>query len=244
MKLSLFSPIIALLLFSAQMLHSQIFDDFSDKNLDQNPSWVGDTAIFKISNAGELQLNAMAAGQSAIFVAGNMPDSTLWDFDVRLDFAPSNQNLVRIYLQIDQTDLAAANGYYLEMGETGALDAIRFFRQDGATKLLLATGQPGLAGTSPNLHIRVKRTASGNWTVEAATVGAALQPQFSLQEATWPGGTNRFFGFQCVYTMSNATKFYFDNINIRPDLPDTQPPVLVLAQATMQPRYRLYLTRI
>jgi len=230
MKLSLFSPIIALLLFSAQMLHSQIFDDFSDKNLDQNPSWVGDTAIFKISNAGELQLNAMAAGQSAIFVAGNMPDSTLWDFDVRLEFAPSSQNLVRIYLQIDQTDPAAANGYFLEIGETGALDAIRFFRQDGATKLLLAVGQAGLAGNVPNLHIRVKRTASGNWTAEAGNVGAALQPQFTLQETTWPGGTNRFFGFQCVYTISNATKYYFDNINIRPDLPDTQPPELVSAQ--------------
>jgi len=212
------------------MLHSQIVEDFSDGNFDQNPTWVGDAANFKINAVGELQLNALAAGQSALIVAGNIADSTIWDFEVRLEFAPSNQNLVRVYLQTDQTDLAAANGYYLEMGETGALDAIRFFRQDGAIKMLLATGQAGLAGNSPNLHIRTKRTLSGDWTVEAGTVGSALQPQFALLENTWPGGTNRFFGFQCVYTITNASKFYFDNINIRPDLPDTQPPVLVTAQ--------------
>ncbi|MFN0176797.1 MAG: lamin tail domain-containing protein [Saprospiraceae bacterium] len=230
MKFSFFFPILSFLLFSAQTLSSQIIDDFSDGNFNQNPIWVGDTSNFKISNAGELQLNAIAAGQSAIFVAGNMPDSNLWDFDVRMDFAPSNQNLVRIYLQIDQINLAAANGYYLEMGETGSLDAIRFFRQNGATKLHLATGQSGLAGNSPNLHIRVKRTLSGDWTVEAAPVGAALQLQFSLSETTWPGGLNSIFGFQCVYTISNVSKFYFDNVNIRPDLPDIQPPVLVSAQ--------------
>jgi len=212
------------------MLHSQIVEDFSDGNFDQNPTWVGDAANFKINAVGELQLNALAAGQSALIVAGNIADSTIWDFEVRLEFAPSNQNLVRVYLQTDQTDLAAANGYYLEMGETGALDAIRFFRQDGAIKMLLATGQAGLAGNSPNLHIRTKRTLSGDWTVEAGTVGSALQPQFALLENTWPGGTNRFFGFQCVCTITNASKFYFDNINIRPDLPDTQPPVLVTAQ--------------
>lgn len=138
MKLSLFSPIIALLLFSAQMLHSQIFDDFSDKNLDQNPSWVGDTAIFKISNAGELQLNADGSGPISDFCSRQYARQHSLGFWCAAESAPSNQNLVRIYLQIDQTDLAAANGYYLEMGETGALDAIRFFKQDGATKLLLA----------------------------------------------------------------------------------------------------------
>jgi hypothetical protein len=215
----------------SQTLSAQIVDNFSDGDFAQNPTWVGDAANFKISTAGELQLNATGAGQSVLFAAGNLPDSTIWDFDVRLSFAPSGSNLVRIFLQIDQADLALANGYYLEMGETGAADAIRFFRQDGTTKTQLATGQAGLAAESPNLHIRAKRTVSGDWTLEAAPVGTPLQTQFALNETTWPGGASRFFGFQCVYTSSNSTKFYFDNINIRPDVPDTQPPVLLLATA-------------
>jgi len=230
MKRSLFSYALIILLFSAPLLHSQIIDNFSDGDYSQNPTWTGDAANFQINAAGELQLLATAAGQSALFVAGNLPDSTVWDFDVRLEFAPSGSNLVRIFLQIDQTDLATANGYYLEMGETGALDAIRFFRQDGATKTLLATGQPGLAANFPNLHIRVKRTISSDWTLEAAMVGSALQPQFAFSENTWPGGSNRFLGIQCVYTISNAAKFFFDNFNIRPDVPDTQPPLLLSAK--------------
>ena len=230
MKSSLFASTLPLLFFSIQILNSQIIDNFSDGNFDQNPAWVGDGGNFKVSTAGELQLNATAAGQSVLFTAGNIPDSTIWDFEIRLAFDPSNQNLVRIYLQSDLTDLTLANGYFLEIGETGSADAIRFYRQDGGVKTLLATGQPGVAAVAPNLSFHVVRTASGLWTLEAATVGTALQPQFSVSESTWSGGANRFFGFQCIYTISNATRFFFDNINIYPDVPDTQAPVLLSAQ--------------
>lgn len=234
MKISLYYPTLFILFFSAQILHSQILDDFSDGNFDQNPSWVGDAANFKISTAGELQLNATMAGNSSLWVTGNIPDSTVWDFDLRLSFDPSNQNQLRVYLQSDQADPTLANGYFIEMGETGSADAIKFYRQDAGIKTQLAVGQAGLAASFPNLHIRTKRTKSGDWTLEAGPVGSALQAQFSLMETTWPGGTNRFFGIQCVYTISNATKFFLDNINIRPDVPDTQPPVLVAATADNQ----------
>lgn len=221
----------ALFCWAVQRIDAQITDNFSDGNFDQNPSWTGDADNFKISAAGELQLNAMAAGQSALWVNGNMPDSTIWEFDVRLTFDPSGSNLVRIFLQLDQSDPALANGYFIEMGESGSADAIRFFRQDAGVKTQLATGQAGLAASSPNLHIRARRDAEGDWILEAAPAGNALQTQFTLNDLTWPGGNSRFFGVQCVYTISNATKFYFDNINIRPDVPDVQPPVLVSVNA-------------
>lgn len=230
MKSSLFASTLPLLFFSIQILNAQIIDNFSDGNLDQNPIWVGDVGNFKVNTAGELQLNATAAGQSVLFTSGNIPDSTIWDFELRLAFDPSNQNLVRIYLQTDLADPTLANGYFLEIGETGSADAIRFFRQDSGIKTLLATGQPGIAASAPNLSFHVVRTSSGQWALEAATIGTALQPQFSVSESTWPGGTNRFFGFQCIYTISNATRFFFDNINIHPDLPDTQAPKLLSAQ--------------
>lgn len=231
MKSCYSSRVLAFLLFFGPVGHAQIIDDFSDGNFDQNPVWVGDAANFKISTSGELQLNATAAGQSALWVAGNLPDSSIWDMDVRLTFDPSNQNLLRIYLQSDQTDPVLANGYYLEMGETGSADALRFFRQDGGAKTLLATGTAGLAASSPQLHIRVTRTVSGQWTVEAATIGSVLENQLVVTDATWTGGANRFFGLQCLYTISNASKFFLDNVNIRPNVPDTQPPVLVSASA-------------
>jgi hypothetical protein len=85
------------------------------------------------------------AGNSSLWVTGNIPDSTVWDFDLRLSFDPSNQNQLRVYLQSDQADPTLANGYFIEMGETGSADAIKFYRQDAGIKTQLAVGQAGLA---------------------------------------------------------------------------------------------------
>ncbi len=210
---------------------SQIADNFSDGDFSQNPTWQGDAASFLINPAGELQLNAAAAGTSLLTVQGNIPDSAVWSLHFRLGFAPSTNNLLRIYLLADLADLAVANGYFLEIGETGSLDALRLFRQDAGAKTLLATGQGGLVATNPDIRLRARRTVAGTWTLEAAAGNGALQPQFEVTDAAWGGGNNRFFGFQCIYTASNTGKFYFDDLNIQPDVPDTKAPVLVSALA-------------
>lgn len=182
-------------------------------------------------NAGELQLAAAAAGTSALLVQGNIPDSVVWNLRFRLNFDPSTQNYLRIYLMADQPSLSLANGYFLEIGETGSLDALRLFRQDAGVRTLLATGQAALVADNPNITLRVKRTVAGEWTVEAAPVSAALQFQFAVSDGTYAGGPDRFFGFQCVYTSSNTGNFFFDDIAILPDVPDQVPPVLLHASA-------------
>lgn len=210
---------------------SQISDDFSDNDFTQNPAWQGDIGNFIVNAAGELQLNAPTAGTSSLAVQGNIPDSAIWELRFRLEFSPSNQNLLRIYLLADQLDLFAANGYFLEIGETGSQDALRFFRQEAGAKTLFATGQPALVAVNPDIRLKIKRTKTGVWTVEAAAGGGNFEPQFSATDAAFGGGANRFFGFQCVYTSSNVAKFFFDDISILPDVPDTQPPVLLSANA-------------
>ena len=221
-----------LLFFLCPAGFAQITDNFSDGNLTQNPAWQGDLDSFKININGELQLDASVAGISRLAVQGNIPDSAIWSLRFRLEFAPSNNNLLRIYLLTDQPDLTSANGYFLEIGETGSLDAIRLYRQDAGIKTLLASGLPGMVATNPtDISLRVKRTVSGDWIAEAAAGGSSFQPQFSVNDATYSGGVNRFFGLQTVYTTSNVAKFFFDDISILPDVPDTQAPVLLSANA-------------
>ncbi|MBK8425307.1 MAG: lamin tail domain-containing protein [Lewinellaceae bacterium] len=205
----------------------QITDDFSDGNFTGNPAWTGDVAAFTVNTAGELQLNASAAGASILAVQGNIPDSAVWNLRFRLNFSPSNQNLLRIYLLADQPDLSQANGYFLEIGETGSQDALRFFRQEAGVKTLIAIGQAALVATNPNIRLRIKKTVSGDWTAEAAPPTGALQPQFVVSDATFSGGPDRFLGFQCLYTITNIANFFFDDISILPDLPDVTPPVLI-----------------
>lgn len=211
--------------------YSQITDDFSDGNFTQNPVWQGDIANFTVNAAGELQLAAPGAGTSVLVVQGNIPDSAIWTLRFRLAFAPSDNNLLRIFLLADQPDLSVANGYFLEIGETGSLDALRLYRQDTGLKTLLASGQPGLVASNPDIRLRIKRKATGVWEVEAATGNNALQLQCNTVDGIWTGGAGHYFGFQCVYTASNVNKFYFDDVSVLPDVPDTQPPVLISAKA-------------
>ncbi len=220
---------LAFLCFSAS---GQITDNFSDGDFTQNPAWQGDVANFVVNTAGELQLMAPAAGASTLVVAGNIPDTAIWNLHFRLAFAPSTSNLLRIYLLADQADLTTANGYFLEIGENGSLDALRFFRQDGGTETLLATGQAGLVGTDPvDIQLHIIRAKTGVWTIEAAAGQTALQLQNIVLDATYGGGPNRFFGFNALYSATRTDKFFFDNISILPDVPDTQPPTITLVEA-------------
>ncbi len=213
--------------------YAQIADDFSDGNFNQNPGWVGDTPNFIVNAQGELQLMAPDAGTSVLAVQGNIPDSAVWLLDLRMEFAPSAANLLRIYLLADQSDLSLANGYFLEIGENGSADAIRFYRQDGAVKTLLATGTPGLVANDPvDGSLRMHRSTNGLWILEAAPGGNGFQPEFSVADATWTGGADRWLGFQCVYSATRKDKFFFDNVSVQPDLPDLTPPVLLSASAS------------
>lgn len=224
-------PVLAFL-FVFNTISAQISDNFSDGNFTDNPSWQGSTANFIVNAAGELQLNAPDGGSSTLAVQGNIPDSAIWTMHIRMAFAPSTQNLLRIYLQADQADLLSSKGYYLEIGETGSADALRLFRQDGGSATLLGTGTAGLVGTDPvDIQIRMKRSVTGLWALEAGPNGAGLSAQFTAGDAVYKGGNNRFFGFYCLYSATRKNLFYFDDIQIVPDLPDVQAPQLISATA-------------
>lgn len=213
-------------------LEGQIIDDFSDGNFTQNPAWQGEISEFIVNPAGELQLNAPDAGTSVLAVEGNIPDSAEWLLDFRLEFAPSPSNLLRIYLLADKDDLLQSNGYYLEIGENGSLDALRFYRQDGPVRTLLSTGAPGLVANDPvKIRLRLRRGPTGAWSIEAAADGGTFQPQGTVTDAVYSAGPARFFGVYCLYSATRKDKFYFDNISIQAIVPDVEPPVLLVVQA-------------
>ncbi|MEZ4918442.1 MAG: lamin tail domain-containing protein [Saprospiraceae bacterium] len=226
-----FTCIFLCLFFISLQSQAQITDDFSDGNFTSNPAWQGDAANFVVNASGELQLMAPGAGSSVLLVEGLIADSAVWELDIRLEFAPSTSNLLRIYLFADQSDLAAANGYYLEIGETGSMDALRFFRQDAGVGTLLLTGQLGGVASDPvDKRIRVKRSTAGGWTLEMRNPGGSFAPEGSVSDASYaPGGVPVYFGFECLYTATRVDLFYFDNISIQADVPDLDPPQLLSA---------------
>jgi hypothetical protein len=207
----------------------QWMEDFSDGDITQGTLWQGDLTDFVVNGDLELQLMAPAAGQSQLFTYQPILDSARWTFYIRLDFSPSNTNQLGLILFADTADLASANGYYLEVGETGSADALRFFRLSAGQKTLLASGTSGaMGGTTAMVRGRMERDVTGNWQFFADyTGGFDLQPEFTVVDDAHLPGANAVFGPVCIYTSTRTDKFFFDDFAIEPLLPDVTPPALL-----------------
>ena len=215
------------------LLFGQLQDDFSDGNLSSNPTWLGDVDSFVVNAALEMQLMSTAAGEATTYTSLSIPDSLVWEIYLRLEFAPSGSNKLRIYLQADQSDLQNSNGYFLEVGESGSADALRLYRQDGGIATLLASGTAGTMGSEPaEARLQLRRSANGTWRMAADyTGGQQLMEEFEITDNTYSSGA-AYFGFNCTYTDSRKDKYFFDDIVVRELLPDTSPPSLQSIQVT------------
>ncbi len=232
-----------LLLFLAILIHSfgkaQFIDNFSDGDFTSNPTWTGDAASYKINTAFQLQLNASGESISALSASNNMLQEMEWDFWAKLSFAPSDNNLARMYLVSDQADLKGMlNGYYIKLGETGSNDAIELVKQSGNIHTVVCRGTDGLLAASFAVRIKVIRSASGIWEVLADPVGGVnFQLQATGTDNSFTNGS--FFGIYCKYTSSNSTKFYFDDFYAGQIIVDNTPPEVLSVSLTATNRLTL-----
>ena len=228
--------ILCLLLLFFQPLTAQLSDDFSDGNFTSNPTWNGDESDFMVNGDFRLQLNAATGSDtSTLYSAVEIPDSTVWEMEFKMDFAPSFNNRLRIYLQANTTNFPDVDGYFLEIGESGTEDALKLYRSDGTSKSLIATATLGALGADPAIaKIRIHRTNNGDWTIFANYEnGNILNLEATGFDDTYTGG-NLFFGLWCKYTTSNISNFSFDNIAITTLLPDvTAPQILDLVPLSL-----------
>lgn len=211
------------------VFYAQVSDNFTDGDFTQNPSWQGTNADFTVNASGELQLNSLAAATSYLSIPhllANLNDKE-WQIKVRQTFAPSSSNYGRVYLTSDNANLSLCqNGYYLQFGETGSTDAIRLFNLTNGVSTQICAGPDGQISSTCNASVKVKRSAAGTWTLYADMAGGI---NYSLlasgNDASNLIGTH--FGVLCTYTISNATKYYYDNIYIGNEILDVTPPNLV-----------------
>lgn len=222
---------LAILIWAAgTTLQAQFSDNFSDGNFTSNLIWEGETTEFFINAAGELQLNAPDAGNSILMTKANFPYAAVWDFKTRLEFGPTTANLLRIWL-VANSLANDSDGYYLEIGETGSADALRLYRRQNNVATLIGTGVAGEVGTDPtDIRVQISRTATGNWTAMMGTNGGALTPQFTANDNTLAINGNKWFGFYCLYTATRKDKFFFDDITVKADSSDTEPPIYLSTQ--------------
>ncbi|HEY9488016.1 MAG TPA: lamin tail domain-containing protein, partial [Chryseosolibacter sp.] len=190
---------------------------------------------FIVNNDLQLQLNHSAAGTSWLythFPTGEIGE-TEWELFIKQSFSASGANFGRFYLTSDQEDLSGSlNGYYLQFGETGTEDAIELFRQTGTSKVSVCRGRAAAIASSFGVRVKVRRSTDGDWEVLVDyTGGSDFISEASGRDTMHP--LSLFFGVLCTYTVTNATRFFYDDIVVRTaPLPDTSPPEVIFVEAT------------
>jgi hypothetical protein len=212
---------------------AQITDAFSDGDFTNTPSWSGDASEYLVNAGFQLQLNGTVADTSYLSFPSPYISNAEWQFWIRLQFAPSDNNNARVYLVSDVANLeGSVNGYYVRMGENGSFDSVDLWEQSGTTHTKIIDGINAHCAASNNvLRVRVVRDAAGNWDLYSDTLGGT---NFQLEGSTTDNTHTscNFFGVFSKYTVSNITKFYYDDIYAGPIIVDVTAPTIVSATPT------------
>jgi len=220
--------LISLLLFS-KIAFSQVSDSFNDGDFSQNPVWNGDASYFQINSLSQLQSKGqqLASQTISLSTANQLGLNASWEFLVQLNFDPTTTNFVRIYLTSDREDLKGnLNGYFIQIGETGATDGFHLYRQNGSSTTRIITG-PQKNRANANVvyaKIKVTRDASGKWDLFSDLAGGS---NFNLEGSIVDNTitSSEFTGVYCKYaTASRYNQFIFDDFIVDDLVPDIIPP--------------------
>lgn len=234
-----------ILMFSVMISLSgkaQFYEDFSSGDLSVN-NWQGMTTLYKISSSTAipesmrpaLQLDDTAANTSYICApyTFNFTDSVEWSFWIKLSFMATVNNHARVYIVSDQLDVTGSlNGYFVGIGETDK--KITLVRQQGTTLTTLITGSvANLSASTNTVRIKVVRYSDGLWKLfsdpngETAYVLEGTANDLTFTSSLW-------HGLYSKYTVSNATKIYFDELYAGIVIADTIKPEVANIQVTSQ----------
>ncbi len=224
------SLVLLLMTLGISDVYGQLFDDFSDGELTTNPKWVGDLEDYRINEMGRLQLAAADAG-SSILLTSYMPvgGGLEWSMDIWMDFAPSNNNNLKVVLYMDDLDLSKARGYYIQIGENGSDDTVELYAFDGSAAFLMGRGGNGLLADKPvRLRLRIVRDEGGTWGVYTDRDFTGTQfKEFEVFDDELKLDTIGYFYIHCAYTKSNTEAFIFDNILAQSYTSDQTGPQIV-----------------
>ena len=215
-------------IFCPLFIFSQVEDQFTDGNFTLKPNWMGTDTKFEINSSFQLKTKDIQEDTAFLSVKHELTtiEDKEWRFWIKQSFSPSANNFSRIYLTASSYDLKTQpDGYFLQFGESGTVDAIRLFKSENKVVKELGNGTPGGIATNFIVAVKVVREKDGTWKLFTDYNGGDNYIQeFAVNENS--SLTGSYFGFFCKYTKTNASKFYFDNVYIGPKIVDKIPPQL------------------
>lgn len=204
---------------------AQLTDDF---NGGLSTQWQGDIDAFEINEDAQLQLRAETAGTAYIYRPLGFPDSLSWSMDISLDFAPSNNNRLRIILAADSASYDQGKAYLLEIGENGSDDAVCLsYMADGVIHPI-GEGTPGSVSQAFRLRAILEKNSDDEWKLSLKQESDNIPRQeFQVSFADKHLINMSYFGIECKFTSTNRDAFVFDNLEIKSLIKDTMPPQLI-----------------
>jgi len=205
---------------------SQIFEHFLDDNF---PNWVGNRELFTVNVHHQLQLNATEDGTAYLSLhTPQFQDVWEWNFYIRLNFSPSNNNFSRVYLTSNTTDLTSMflKAYYLQFGENLAQDAIELFYQNGTSHTPICRGKDARIANRFAIYVKVKYTEPNHWEILVDEMLNGMYETDALGVSVEQFG-HVALGVFCKYTTSNIKNFFFDDFYYGPPIVDTVKPKVI-----------------
>lgn len=207
--------------------YPQLKEPFNGPEITSDNPWTGDLDCFVIEN-GWLVSRADPTRKSVSIETPLVYSATMeWEFEIRIDFKPSDQNHIRLHVYLDdQRMLGLKNDYYVQIGSNKKTIT---FRKHTATeknpKILIEKTLDVLLGA---VDLKVKLTLENHkiWNLYVLEKGrfVLIGSCESEVSSSCKGGQLRF---ECRYSKTRVNDFacnyiiISDNISIEPEKPDT-----------------------
>lgn len=218
-------------LWCVSYLNAQWSSDFSEVNL---TDWTGDVDKYIINEDGQLQLNAPEAGETTLFRQSQISDDTISiGMFHMLDFSPSDNNRSTIYLALDNQDITIASGYYIQIGENGSADALKFYYLNNGSAEQIGTATMGAMADEPAVvRIAIDVYPNGLWSIKTNYAGLeSTSLDLEFMDNRFSFGDAQFFGITCKFSASRADKFFYDDMFLKAFEEDRTPPSVTGAAA-------------
>jgi hypothetical protein len=193
--------------------------------------WNGDMEAFEIIGGNVLRSKTITT--TYLSAENSLAYNSVWEFGIQLDFNPSSENQLRLYLISDKDTLKnPLNGYFIQIGEPGDTDRYHLFKQNGEHLTLLISSPTKSRVNTLQVKSRVKvtRDSLGKWSLYTAHYeedfvfdGSKVDNEFRI---------STHFGIHCRFTSGNSNKFQFDYFKIdtlgkehQIDTPEIEPPL-------------------
>jgi hypothetical protein len=191
-------------------VQAQFFEQFTDGGFNANPNWNGTESDFTVNTEKKLTLNvANDDGVAYLSTENKLKENLSFSFYLKLDFKPSINDFVRIYLMSFVEDLTQEKeAYLLQINENNSL---QFVKQDGSRFTVLKSMLDGRFKEGIEANIKVEKIGTCKWIFSYKSKEdidyIKIDSLIEVSELD-----NNYFGFLFNYSALSKANFYIDDI--------------------------------